>query len=175
MKPTSRQLLGAVRQLGTLDWRTLLAGFDRGLIGGKEVIDEAVHALATSFAEPPVALVSLAGADGESQEHIRSLLSELASMESPDPELRERDRWRLAMLSFIREHESDHEVLLREVAEVYAIFDYPPDMQAAIYYMPVASTKPVRLGDQLPSPLEAIDALIRSLRARLTAPPQDQR
>ena len=164
-----------MRQFGTLSWSTLLAGFDLGLIGGVEVIDEAVHALATSVAEPPAALVSLAGADGESKEHIRSLLSELAAMENPDPEWRERDRWRLAMLSFMREHESSHDVLLREVAEVYAIFDYPPDMQAAIYYMPVATTEPVRVGDQLPSPLEALDTLIHSLRAKVTAPPQDQR
>lgn len=48
------------------------------------------------------------------------------------------------------------------MAEVYAIFDYPPDMQGAIYYMPVASTERVRVGDQLFSPLEALDALIRS-------------
>ncbi len=175
MKPTSRQLLDAARQFGPLTWRTLLAGFDQGLIGDKEVIDEAVYALATTSAEPTAALVSLAGADGEPQEHIRGLLSELAAMENPDPEGRERDRWRLAMLSFIREREPDHEVLLREIAEVYAIFDYPPDMQGAIYYMPVPSTKLIRLGDQLPSPLEALDALICTLRARITAPPQTQR
>lgn len=173
MKPTSRQLLDVVRQLRSLDWRTLLVGFDQGLIGDKEVIDEAVHALATSIVDPPAALVSLAGADGESKEHIRSLLAELANTEKP-AERQARDRWRLAMLSFIREHEPDHEILLREVAEVYAIFDYPPDMQGAVYYMPVASTECVRVGDQLLSPLEALDALIRSLRAQITAPLPDQ-
>ena len=175
MKPTSSQLLDAVRQLGTLDWRTLLAGHDQGLIGDKDVVDEAVQVLATSSGEAPAALINLAGADGEPHERIRALLAELAATENLDAAWRARDRWRLAMLSFIRDHEPDHDVLLREVAEVYAIFDYPPDMQGAIYYMPVPSTRPVRLGDKLPSPVEALDALIRSLRAEITAPSQDHR
>lgn len=175
MIPTSTQLLNQVRGLGILDWRTMLVGFDRGLIGASEVIGEAVNALSTSFGDPPAELVALAGADGETEAHIRSLLSKLAAMENPVLDGREQDRWRLAMLSFLRKYEPDEEALLQQVAEVYAIFDYPPDMELAIYYMPVTSAINPRLGDQLPSPVAALDSLIDSLSTEMSARQADHR
>lgn len=77
------------------------------------------------------------------------------------------DRWRLCILVELRGRVTDPELLLREINDVYRLFDYPPDMSTAVSYMPVEGGRHAEVGTALLSPIKALDDVIDALDARL--------
>jgi hypothetical protein len=57
---------------------------------------------------------------------------------------------------------------MRQVAATYTEFGYPPDMRDAVYYMPPEGSEKAVVGDELVSPILALDQVIAMLESRLT-------
>jgi hypothetical protein len=118
----------------------------------------------------------LASARHESDEDVVSALRKLAEAEDATIENLEDyaeqcDRLRLGRLMVAWENSPHDESLLKEIAEIYADFGYPEDMRSCVYYMPPDGTNPseVQVGDQLESPIAALERLLSDLKERLGA------
>jgi hypothetical protein len=115
-----------------VNWGTVYAGRTLGLIGLDEVTKYATKRLEQHPDIDDQAVIDLAWGDEEAA--MDQLLKEQMSTDSPTLEY-ETDKWRYAKLHQLIRTNSNHTVLLEQVAQVYADFNYPDDMECLIYYM----------------------------------------
>jgi len=176
-----RKAIDVLRQLGQLDWRALLVGRWRCWVTPTDVIDFAVAWLLEHPDEKDSRVVQLA--DGESLEdaELEATLADFVKAVSgsvpSDRNSVEVDKWRVAHLRLLADSTLDPEAKLTRLEELYAEFDYPKDMAACsrYYILPSQKQHGWAVGDQCPSPLDAMDTVLRDLSEKLglmDMPPQ---
>ncbi|QDG52175.1 DUF2247 family protein [Persicimonas caeni] len=136
------------------NWNSLKVGWDLGFIGAKDVVDFATDFLCRHPSEERDAVIDLAGAEASEDKLVRQTLSMLApgAEKSSSRSSVSRDAWLLSSLLAVREAELSEREMLEQLAEIYADFGYPEEMEDCVYYMP---------SDR--APIEAFRELIASL------------
>lgn len=123
------------------DWRTLYEGLKLDVIKYSDITDYAVEFLANHPDISTHNIIQLAwGGDELDYESLlvnilkESDISDL-SLDSQRFQLEKR-KWRFGILDSLKmRHQEDVEELLNKVAEVYADFNYPKDMESFINYL----------------------------------------
>jgi hypothetical protein len=117
-----------------LSWRDALWGYERQLIGWRGIVDLALDRAAHGANEASV--IQLAGAGKEQAHQVGELLRSLAAPESVGGDSDSRDKWVYLVLAWLFENRAEFEDPLEEVERIYADFDYPPDVERFVAYMP---------------------------------------
>jgi len=167
------QAIDVLRQLNQLDWHTLLVGWWRRWVKRIDIIDFAVSWLLQHPNEEDSRILQLA--DGESLEdaELEATLADYVEAVSgalpSDRSSIEVDKWRLAHLRLLVDSTLDSEAKLNRLEELYAEFDYPEDMAACsrYYISPSQQQRGWAVGDQCPSPLDAMRVVLRELSEEL--------
>ncbi|USK65560.1 DUF2247 family protein [Peribacillus frigoritolerans] len=123
------------------DWRTLYAGLELNLIEYSDIVNYAVEFLANHPEISNQNIIQLAwGVDDFDYENL--LVDILKESHINDLNLDadvwqfEKRKWRIGILAYLKmKHQDDYEGLLKKVAEVYADFNYPEDMDSFINYL----------------------------------------
>jgi hypothetical protein len=164
---------------GTLNWGTLLVGFDQGMVTNVDAISFAIDWLVKHPEEANEAIVGLAAANDASDQTIRSLIANAAESKSSftdadDAAYRlELDKWRYARLRCLRESALPVQTKLDELQRIHAEFGYPVDMAGCSKYGP--SEYAVRQGfaiEQPDAPLAAMERVLDELETRLSIRPK---
>jgi hypothetical protein len=165
----SRALLRILKERDLSDWSVLLAGLQMGWIDPQDVVDEAVDVLERSeqALDSDSGVVQLAGADGAGTAEVEHMLVELSGQATERKRDWTKDAWRYALLRHLRETTKDETELLEKVAAIYRDFSYPVDMREAIFYMPPVGKENAKVGEQLASPILALNRVIGTLEAQL--------
>ena len=165
--------IDVLRQLGQLDWRTLYLGWRRCWATRSDLIDVAVRWLDEHPDENDIRVTQLAGGesleDAELEAILTSYVAALTGSLPSDGNSAELDKWRLALLRVLAEGPLDPEAKLARLEELYAEFDYPEDMAACsrYYVSPSQQENGWAIGDQCPSPLAAMEAVLNQLSEKL--------
>ncbi|WP_163583478.1 DUF2247 family protein [Gracilibacillus saliphilus] len=124
------------------DWKTIYVGFKLKLIKSREITNYAVEFLTKHPETNNQNIIELAwGEDGIDHEYLLlNLMSDLGIDESltrTDVWDLEKRKWRFnALVNLKMSYIDKHEELLNKIAEVYADFQYPEDMDNFIHYLP---------------------------------------
>lgn len=70
---------------------------------------------------------------------VMEMYSKHTTLDIPDVKELTRANLRLAILEHLNQKITNYNNLLEQIEEVYALFDYPEDMNSFIYYMPSAN------------------------------------
>ncbi|MBG9812055.1 hypothetical protein ABD68_10630 [Bacillus endophyticus] len=124
------------------DWRTLYVGLELNLIKYSDITNYAVEFLTNHPEIENQNVIQLAW--GEDDIDYKSLLVNiLKELHINDLNLEadvwqfEKRKWRFGILAYLKiKHQDDFEELLNRIAEVYADFNYPEDMDSFINYLP---------------------------------------
>ncbi|EST12732.1 DUF2247 family protein [Sporolactobacillus laevolacticus] len=123
------------------DWKTLYVGFNLGLIKNSDITNYAVDFLGSHSESDNQNIVELAwgGNDIDYERLLRNILRE-SNVDDlvPDSDVwqLETRKWRFGILTDLEiMYQNDPEELLNKIAEVYADFDYPEDMDSFINYL----------------------------------------
>ncbi|MFS0574795.1 DUF2247 family protein [Sporosarcina sp. 179-K 3D1 HS] len=122
-------------------WKTVYAGLKTDLLKPSEVASYAVEYLTNHPETNDQNIIQLAW--GEEDTDFENLLAHiLEKLDVEDLDLDadiwhiEKRKWRFALLASLKaRYQNDLEELLDKVAEVYADFDYPEDMESFINYL----------------------------------------
>ncbi len=169
----ARRAIDILRQLGQLDWRVLLVGWRRGWATRGDIIAFAVAWLLQHSDDEDSRIAELAGGESLEDAELEAILGSYAAAGNGSlPEDRrsaEVDKWRLAHLRLLADGALDPEAKLARLEELYAEFDYPEDMAACsrYYLSPSQRQHGWAVGDQCPSPLDAMEAVLSELEERL--------
>ncbi|MED4079458.1 DUF2247 family protein [Halalkalibacterium halodurans] len=123
------------------DWRTLYVGLKMDLIKYSDVVNYAVEFLTEhpDISDENIVQLAWGGADIDYESLLVDILKELHINElNLDAEVwqLEKRKWRFGILAYLKmKHQDDLEELLNKVAEVYADFNYPEDMDSFINYL----------------------------------------
>ncbi|WP_339191771.1 DUF2247 family protein [Bacillus sp. FSL K6-1003] len=124
------------------DWKTLYVGLKLDLINYGDVTNYAVDFLTRHPETNDQNIIQLAWGD-QDFDYESLLLSILKESNidglnlDADALQVEKRKWRFGMLVFLKKkHQKDSEELLNQIAEVYADFNYPEDMDSFINYLP---------------------------------------
>lgn len=123
------------------DWRTLYVGLELNLIEYSDIVNYAVEFLVNHPEISNQNIIQLAwGVDDLDYEDL--LVDILKESHINDLNLDadvwqfEKRKWRFGILAYLKmKHQDDYEGLLNKVAEVYADFNYPEDMDSFINYL----------------------------------------
>jgi len=126
---------------------TLLVGIKHNIIDNSAVTNYAVQYLLDNPQETNPKITELAFINRETLDVDSLLASALKSQSMTiEPEINawfiEERKLRLCLLLDLKEHTQSKRALLEKIAEVYAEFNYPPDMEKFIYYMPAKNYSP---------------------------------
>ena len=169
----TQRAINILQQHGQLDWSVLLVGWRRGWATRADIIAFAVAWLIQHPDDENSCIVDLAGGESLKNAELEALLeNHVAAVNGSLPDDRrspEVDKWRLAHLKLIADGAIDPETKLVRLEELYAEFDYPEDMAACSRYhlSPSQRQHGWVVGDHAPSPLDAMEAVIRELEERL--------
>jgi hypothetical protein len=162
-----------LRELGLLDWSTVLVGYRRGLIDARDVSEVAVQAVIESVNEVGCELAALTSAGALSGPDVDDALVGLAGSEpttSHDTAVR---RWLLGRLVQLQRAELADDERLDVLQEVYAEFGFPEELRFVSRYNLTVDERAVRpsVGDQLVSPIDGLRMAVARLRAELLVGP----
>jgi hypothetical protein len=124
------------------DWKTIYVGYKLSIIKEGEVTQYAVEFLATYPHCENTSIVDLAWGefDIDYERMLKGIVQELYGgepIESSSVWEYEKRKWRFSILHDLdAEHKHSPQTLLHKIAEVYADFGYPEEMERFIYYMP---------------------------------------
>ncbi len=169
----TRKAIHVLYQLGQLDWRALLVGLRRCWVTPTDVADFAVAWLLKHPDEKDFRVVQLAGGESLGKTEVEAILADFVkAVSGPVPSDRnsiEVDKWRVAHLHLLANSALDPEAKLTRLEELYEEFNYPEDMAACsrYYISPSQKQHGWAVGDQCPSPLDAMEAVLRDLSERL--------
>ena len=123
------------------DWRTLYVGLELGLIKYSDIVNYAVVFLIEhpDISNQNIVQLTWGGDDIDYESLLVDILKEShindLNLEADFRQLEKR-KWRFGILAYLkRKHQNDFEELLYKVAEVYADFNYPEDMDSFINYL----------------------------------------
>lgn len=192
-----RVALGVLRELGLLDWWTVLVGLCRGWLDPRQAVEYASEHLDDGAAGSEDLILRLAVEHAHNGAAVKSLVAEIATRASHsrdpiDPDTlaavedvtcttgnvrRAFDAWRLAFLEAVSRGDGPCEDMLDRLEEAWAEFGYPADMEMMSQYF---STPDERAG-VVPfgnvggrRSLQHMDHMIAALRQQLLAPAPDQ-
>ncbi|MBF8419108.1 DUF2247 family protein [Heyndrickxia coagulans] len=123
------------------DWKTLYAGLKLDLIKRSDIVNFAVEFLTKHPGANNQNVVQLAWGDDDLdyENLLENILKESFSQDlNFDTEAwqLEKRKWRFAVLTNLKiKYQNNFEELLNKIAEVYADFNYPDDMDSFIYYL----------------------------------------
>lgn len=119
-------------------WQELDWAIKRNIICKQDVINYAIKILNNGLKNFDLVLqLSIA----EHYENIDSILEELMRSDEKKPEKCIEDKWRYAILLYLYIHKDIIKNVYEDIEIVYADFDYPPDMNGFIRYMPLENDK----------------------------------
>ncbi len=125
---------GFIRNRVRMTWREILFGLDEELLDpsapthlATDIVDEANS--------PDSRLVDLAGLSAH--QDARPYVEALAAREPEEPLPEIKAKWLCVSLAWLYERRNEYEDPLREVAKVYADFDYPERIASFVHYMPM--------------------------------------
>lgn len=124
-----------IRELVLLSWRDALWGYERQLIGWPDVVAIAEDRLLLGSGNPMEIELSCLG-KSETQQ-IGELFRILAGDESEDVGSATDKKWLFLVLAWLFENRNAVPDPLSEVESIYADFDYPPEIEGFVSYMPV--------------------------------------
>lgn len=161
-----------LRDLGLLNWPTLLVGWKRRQVSRADLIDFAVAWLLKHPDEEDSRIVEMASGEQLDDAELTVLLSDYVETVSRACEEGEYsahlDRWRLAEVWILASGELDVETKLDRLEQLYADYDYPEDMaRCSRYYVdPSQEQDGWAIGDSCQSPLDAMGTLLIELCTR---------
>lgn len=123
------------------DWKTLYAGYTLDLITYSDITNYAVEFLTSYPKTNNQNIIQLAwgGNDFDCESLLVNILKDSNSDDlnlDADVWQFEKRKWRFGILTYLEKiHQDDFEELLNKVAEVYADFNYPEDMDSFINYL----------------------------------------
>ncbi|WP_277949896.1 DUF2247 family protein [Priestia endophytica] len=124
------------------DWKTMYVGYKLHIIKEAEVTQYAVEFLATHPKCENASIIELTWGDRDMdyERVLKDIVQELYGgepIESSSVWEYEKRKWRFSILCDLdAEHKHSPQTLLHRIAEVYADFSYPEEMERFIYYMP---------------------------------------
>ena len=124
-------------------WNTLFIGLKLDLINSSQIANYAMQYLAEHHTETNQFIVELASIK-DTTFSVDKLLEHLIENCTPGTSEwnKEERKLRFCLLLDLQKNILDAELLLEKIAEVYAKFDYPPDMEEFIYYMSAKNYDP---------------------------------
>lgn len=161
-----------LRDLGLLNWSTLLVGWERRLVSRADLIGFAVAWLLKHPAEEDSRIVEMASGENLDDAELTALLSDYVETASGACEEEgyssPLDRWRLAEVWILASSELGAETKLDRLEQLYADYDYPEDMaRCSRYYVdPSQEQDGWAIGDSCQSPLDAMGTLLLELCTR---------
>ncbi|WP_282142492.1 DUF2247 family protein [Cytobacillus oceanisediminis] len=131
------------------DWRTLYVGLKMDVIKINDITNYAVEFLANhhEINNPSIIQLAWGGEDIDYECLLENILNDSNNKElnlDSDVWEIEKRKWRFGILAYLNiKHQDDYEELLNKIAEVYADFNYPEDMDSFINYLtPQDNTNP---------------------------------
>ncbi|MDN4523975.1 DUF2247 family protein [Fictibacillus fluitans] len=124
------------------DWKTLYVGVKLGLIGNSEITKYALEFLSTHEEGSHPLPIDLAWGENDEDDYLSKLQMIVEEYqenlkENPVEWNIEKRKWRYSILNHLNaKYKDTPKELLDKIAEVYADFDYPEDMETFITYMP---------------------------------------
>lgn len=124
------------------DWKTMYVGYKLHIIKEAEVTQYAVEFLATHPNCENASIIELTWGDRDMdyERVLKDIVQELYGeepIESSSLWENEKRKWRFSILHALdTEYKHSPQTLLHKIAEVYADFGYPEEMERFIYYMP---------------------------------------
>lgn len=117
-----------------LSWCDVKWGYENNLITSDVPIKKAENIVLTgSYTNPELELSFVI--PGES-DHVASFLEELCSESEQEDDPTIKQKWLFILLSWLWNNRNSFEDPLAEVEIIYADFDYPPEIEGFIKYMP---------------------------------------
>jgi hypothetical protein len=123
------------------DWRTLYVGLKLDLIKYSDIVNYAVEFLTKhpDISNQNIVQLAWGGDDIDYESLLVDILKESHINDlnlDADVWQFEKRKWRFGILTYLKvKYQDDFEGLLNEVAEVYADFNYPEDMDSFINYL----------------------------------------
>lgn len=124
-----------VRNRLRLSWRDALWGYEHQLIGWSAIVDLATERLSAGSNDPLE--IELAGLTKMETYQVGELLRKLASGSPEEDGVFAQRKWLYLLLAWLFENKESVPDPLGEVETVYADFDYPPEIEGFVRYMPV--------------------------------------
>jgi len=122
-----------LKDLIRLNWHDIRFGLDNELIAKRFAIEHAIQQVTSQDVTSDL-VVELAGAT--SSDPIGDMVEALAALEPTADEANTKKKWLVGVLAWLLENSSTMKDPLRAVEEVYADFDYPPELEPFVRYMP---------------------------------------
>ncbi|WZY01535.1 DUF2247 family protein [Bacillus sp. FSL W7-1360] len=123
------------------DWKTLYVGLKLDLITASDITNYAAEFLSKHPEDTNQNIIQLAwGEENLDYESLLEIIMQESSLNdlilNTDLRQFEKRKWRFGVLSCLKiKHQDDSEELLNKIAEVYADFNYPEDMDNFINYL----------------------------------------
>jgi hypothetical protein len=124
-----------IRERVLLSWRDALWGYERQLIGWSDVVDIAGDRLLLDSDNPLE--IELSCLEKSEAQQVGELLHVLANNEPDEAGSASDKKWLFLVLAWLFENKGDVPDPLSEVESIYADFDYPPEIEGFVSYMPV--------------------------------------
>ncbi len=124
-------------------WNTLFVGVNLNILSDTQINNYAIQYLTNHPQETNHFIVELTFSSNTTSV-TNKLLEALTTNLKPETkewQIEER-KLRFCLLTDLKTNIVDTELLLEKIAEVYAHFNYPPDMNEFIYYMPAKNYDP---------------------------------
>lgn len=124
-----------VREHIGLSWRDALWGYEHQLIGWSVIVDLATERLGAGSDDPLE--IELASLTKMETYQVGDLLRKLASASPEENVVIAQRKWLYLLLALLFENKENVPDPLGEVETIYADFDYPPEIEGFVRYMPV--------------------------------------
>ncbi len=124
-----------VRERLKLSWRDALWGYEHQMIGWSAVVDLATDRLCAGSNDPLE--IELAGLTKMETFQVGELLRELANASPEEDSAIAQRKWLYLSLAWLFENKASIPDPLEGVESIYADFDYPPEVESFVRYMPV--------------------------------------
>lgn len=118
-----------------LSWRDVLWGYERQLTGWPDIVSIAEDRLLLGSDNPME--IELAFLGKSETQQVGDLLRVLAKNEPNDAGSASDKKWLFLMLVWLFENRDAVSDPLHEIEGIYADFDYPPEIEGFVSYMPV--------------------------------------
>ena len=124
-----------VRERLRLSWRDALWGYEHQLIGWSAIVDLATERLSAGSDDPLE--IELASLTKMETYQVGDLLRKLASASLEEDGVLAQRKWLYLLLAWLFENKKSVPDPFGEVEAIYADFDYPPEIEGFVRYMPV--------------------------------------
>lgn len=126
-----------LRERLRLSWRDALWGYEHQIIGWSDVVDLAIERLsAGSNVSLEIELASLTKMETY---QVGDLVRKLANTSPEENEVLTRRKWLYLQLAWLFENKESVPDPLGKVEIIYANFDYPPEIEGFVRYMPITN------------------------------------